>query len=329
MRINQRFLVNKRSILALLAVLALMAMLATQVVWAQDEEDEPCRKTGDVVKCTYMENDTEPVVRIFATSPERDEVEFSVVGLDAADFTAVGGVLRFKKSPNFESPTDRVRIAVTPEEDNPDTEDVDETVIGVTAEFGMDNEYLVTVRATDVRPAGAKGSAPTSKVDVIVTVNNLNEDGKATIDWRQPEVGTELTGSASDPDKVDGQPVFEWSVPKVSRPTLTNDSHWQAPAATSRNSPTYTPEPDDKGKYLRLKASYDDEEGGDKDAYVRSDFRVRASVDDADNGPPTFETDAGVIRKIAETADVRDAVGNPVVASDPDQNRRGKADLHD
>ena len=38
---------------------------------------------GDVVKCTYAENDTDPVVRIFATSPERDEVEFSVEGLDA------------------------------------------------------------------------------------------------------------------------------------------------------------------------------------------------------------------------------------------------------
>ena len=76
LRTNRRFLVNKRSILALLAVLALMALLATQAVWAQDEEDDPCSKDGDVVKCTYAENDTDPVVRIFATSPERDEVEF-------------------------------------------------------------------------------------------------------------------------------------------------------------------------------------------------------------------------------------------------------------
>ena len=112
MRTNQRFLVNKRSILALLAVLALMALLATQAVWAQDEEDEPCSKDGDVVRCTYAENDTEPVVRIFATSPERDEVEFSVEGLDAPDFTIDGGVLRFKKSPSYEQPSDRVRAEV-------------------------------------------------------------------------------------------------------------------------------------------------------------------------------------------------------------------------
>ena len=42
MRTIEKYLANKRSILALLAVLALMALLATQVVWAQDEEDDPC-----------------------------------------------------------------------------------------------------------------------------------------------------------------------------------------------------------------------------------------------------------------------------------------------
>ena len=120
MRTIEKYLANKRSILALLAVLALMAMLATQAVWAQDEEDDPCSKDGDVVRCTYAENDTEPVVRIYATSPERDEVEFSLEGVDAADFTIDGGVLRFKKSPSYEQPTDRVRAEVTAVEDNPD-----------------------------------------------------------------------------------------------------------------------------------------------------------------------------------------------------------------
>ena len=223
MKINQRFLVSKRGILALLAVLALMAMLATQAVWAQDEEDDPCSKDGDVVKCTYAENDTDPVVRIFATSPERDEVDFSVEGLDAADFTVDGGVLRFKKSPNHEASTDRARI------DLPATLDVDEE------EAGDNNVYLVTVRSTDVRPAGTTGAAPTSTVDVIVTVTNLDERGTAAISLRQPEVGTELTGSATDPDEITGDIGYEWSVPKVSRPTLTNNAHWQDPAGNPSN----------------------------------------------------------------------------------------------
>ena len=317
MRTVKGYLANKRSILALLAVLALMALLATQAVWAQDEEDEPCSKDGDVVKCTYAENDTDPVVRIFATSPERDEVEFSVEGLDDADFTVDGGVLRFKESPNYEISTDRMRAAV---EDNLDTEDIDETV---TAEEADDNEYHVTVRSTDVRPAGAKGAAPTSTVDVIVQVTNVNERGRAIIDLRQPEIGTNLGATASDPDGITGTATFEWSIPKVSRPTLTNDSHWQAPQNTN-NSSTYTPGTDDEGEYLRLKASYNDGEGDDKSAYVRSEFRVREDVGAPDNSPPAFEKDTAQTRKISENADVGDAVGNPVVASDPDSADAGR-----
>ena len=312
MRTVKGYLANKRSILALLAVLALMAMLATQAVWAQDEEDEPCSKDGDVVKCTYPENDTDPVVRIFATSPERDEVEFFVEGLDAADFTVDGGVLRFKKSPNYEASTDRARI------DNPATDDVDET------EATDNNVYHVTVRSTDVRPAGATGAAPTSTVEVIVTVTNLDEPGTATISLRQPEVGTGLTGSANDPDEATGTIAYEWSVPKVSRPTLTNDSHWQDPTGTPSNVADFEPAEDDAGKYLRLKATYRDGEGGEKAAYVRSEFRVREDVVLADNDPPAFDGTGADTRKIPENADVGDAVGNPVVATDPNKVDAGR-----
>ena len=325
MRTNQRFLVNKRGILALLAVLALTALLAAQAVWAQDEEDDPCSKDGDVIRCAYAENDTDPVVRIFATSPERDEVEFSLEGVDAADFTIDGGVLRFKKSPSYEESTDRMRTAVDAAEDNPNT-DADETVKAVTAEEADDNEYHVTVRATDVRPEGAKGAAPSSTVNVIVKVSNVDEDGTVDINWRQPEVDTELTASASDPDDITGTTTYEWSVPKVSRPTLTNDSHWQDPAG-SNNSDTYTPLAADADSYLRVKAEYTDGEGGSKSAYVRSEFRVRESVvaDNmlGENAPPAFEGDTDT-RKIPENADVGDAVGNPVVADDTDGDDKGR-----
>ena len=265
-----------------------------------------------MVKCTYAENDTDPVVRIFATSPERDEVDFSVEGLDAADFTVDGGVLRFKKSPNHEASTDRERI------DDAGTLDVDEE------EAGDNNVYLVTVRSTDVRPAGTTGAAPTSTVDVIVTVTNLEEPGTATISLRQPEVRTELTGSATDPDEITGDIGYEWSVPKVSRPTLTNNAHWQDPAGSPSNVEDFTPGADDEGKYLRLKATYRDGEGGEKAAYVRSEFRVREDVLDDANDAPTFDGDEADTRKIPENADVRDAVGSPVVATDPNKVDSGR-----
>ena len=331
MRIIQRFLVNKRSILALLAVLALMAMLATQAVWAQDEEDEPCTEDGGVIRCAYAENDTEPVVRIYATSPERDEVEFSLEGVDAPDFTIDGGVLEFKKSPSFEQPSDRMRAEVEAAEDDTDT-DADETVEAVPAEEADDNEYHVTVRSTDVRPAGAKGATPTSTVDVIVSVSNVDEPGTVDISWRQPEVGTALTAIASDPDMIThegGATTYEWSIPKVSRPTLTNDSHWQDPDGSDNNSNTYMPAVGDEGNYLRVKAEYADGEGGSKVAYVRSEFRVRESVvtgtdkTNDSNTPPAFE-DPTDTRKIPESADLGDAVGNPVVADDTDGDDKGR-----
>ena len=243
---------------------------------------------------SYAEKGTDPVAFFSATSPEGDEVEVSLEGVDAGDFTIGGGVLRFKSSPDFEKPKDADR----------------------------DNVYEVTVRSTDVRPDGAKGAAPTSTLDVVVTVTNVDEAGTATIDWRQPEVGTVLTAVARDPDEIDGATTFEWSVPKVSRPTLTNDSHWQDPGAAN-NDAAYTPTADDEGKYLRVKATYGDKEGGDKVAYVRSGFRVRAEVEDGENDPPVFDGDTDA-RDIAEDADVGDAVGSPVVATDPNNLDGGK-----
>ena len=322
MRTVKGYLANKRSILALLVVLALMAMLATQAVWAQDEEDDPCTEDGGVIRCAYAENDTEPVVRIYATSPERDEVEFSLEGIDAPDFTIDGGVLTFKKSPSFEQPSDRVRAEVVAVEDDPNT-DADEMVKAVPAEEAGDNEYHVTVRSTDVRPAGAKGATPTSTVDVIVSVSNVDEDGTVDISWRQPEVTTELTAVASDPDVISGTTTYEWSIPKVSRPTLTNDSHWQDPAGSGNNSDMFTPAVGDEGNYLRVKAEYTDGEGGSKVAYVRSEFRVRESVEADSNDAPAFE-DPTDTRKIPENADVGDAVGNPVVADDNDGDDKGR-----
>ena len=265
-------------------VVAMVAslMFAALVARAQDES------------ISYAENGTGVVAFFSATSPEGDDVEVSLEGVDAGDFTIGGGVLRFKSSPDFEKPKDA----------------------------DGNNEYEVTVRSTDVRPAGAKGAAPTSKLDVIVTVTNVDETGTATINWRQPEAGTELEANATDPDRIRGDPTFEWSVPKVSRPTLTNDSHWQAPGAAN-SSNTYTPVTDDKGKYLRVKVAYRDGEGGGKFAYARSEFQVRAEVADAANNLPVFDGDTAA-RDIAEDADVGDAVGNPVVATDPNALDGGK-----
>ena len=72
-----------------------------------------------------------------------------------------------------------------------------------------------------------------------------------------------------------------------------------------------------------MKVAYRDGEGGGKLAYARSEFQVRAEVADAANNLPVFDGDTDD-RDIAEDADVGDAVGNPVVATDANALDGGK-----
>ena len=55
----------------------------------------------------YDENGTDSVADFSAIDPEGEEIDWAVEGADGADFDVTGGVLTFKKSPNFEGPTDR------------------------------------------------------------------------------------------------------------------------------------------------------------------------------------------------------------------------------
>ena len=78
----------------MLAVLAvgLLFLLPGGLVWAQD--------AGTI---EYPENGTDAVATFTAVDPEADHITWSLAGDDAGDFTIVGGVLRFKESPDFES----------------------------------------------------------------------------------------------------------------------------------------------------------------------------------------------------------------------------------
>ena len=57
---------------------------------------------------------------------------------------------------------------------------------------------------------------------------------------------------------------------------------------------------------------------------MRSEFRVRENVVPEDNNPPAFDGTGADTRKIPENADVGDAVGNPVVATDPNKVDAGR-----
>ena len=93
-------------------------------------------------------------------------------GADAARFEiSDDGALSFKKSPNYESPSD----------------------------VGGDNTYHVTVS----RSGGS--------LDVVVTVTNVDEGGSVSLDDLQPQAGESVSANLSDPDGDPSETAWQWS----------------------------------------------------------------------------------------------------------------------
>ena len=302
------------------AVAALLVLaLAAPAVFAQEHDEPPCTMDGTSVECDYDEKGMDPVADFNAMDPEGEGIDWELAGADMAAFDITGGVLTFKESPNYESPTDMAR------EDDPLTDDVDEEVTG------DDNAYEVTVVAIEMLAEGQDPPAKRSMLDVTVTVMNVEEPGTITLDRLQTRVeaaGDGVTATLTDPDRDsgDGTPtttitnavMWEWSIPKVSRPILTEDDHWTPAGGGANNTDDdYTPIVGDADSFLRVKASYTDGHGAMKTAYARSAYVVVAALAaDATNNTPTFD-EATVTFMVAEDAAVDTVVGT-VRASDGD-----------
>ena len=68
------------------------------------------------------------------------------------------------------------------------------------------NIYNIVIRAIASRDSDDTGPAETVDTTVAVTVTDVDEDGKVVISWLQPEVGTAIMASLTDPDGPD--PVY-------------------------------------------------------------------------------------------------------------------------
>ena len=142
--------------------------------------DEPPTITGSAIPPDFPENSVRSVAIYGATDPERGTIAWGLSGTDSDDFNIDQGVLTFANIPDFEDPTD----------DN------------------QDNEYLVTVEATD-------GDGNTSSLDVTVSVINSTGAEEPNITTSRPSLtfqenrtGTVYTFRARDPQ---GRPVT-WSL---------------------------------------------------------------------------------------------------------------------
>ena len=227
------------------------------------------------IKYSVPENYDEPIDRFHASDPEGKEITWKVDGEDKGDFEITqAGVLSFKEKPNFESPADA----------------------------DGDNVYKVTVDASG------------GKVEIEVTVTDVDEAGKVTINKPQPQVDRGLEASVSDPDSDPTDVKWQWSRgPNV-------DGPWTDIAKATSNS--HNPVEADVDNYLRATATYTDEHGSGKAVSGISENTVEAKT--LSNAAPKFadEDDAQTGTQVGRTVkeNVKGDVGKPVIATDADND---------
>ena len=230
----------------------------------------------------YPENGTGAVATFTAVDPEGESVTWSLDGDDATDFDIENGVLRFKSSPDFESPQGGGAI-------------------------GTSNTYVVTVQASD------GGQDTTAMEEVTIEVTNVEEPGTVTLSTLQPQVGVTIMATLADPDNVTEDTVTE--------DTVTWQWYRGSTAIAGATMSSYTPTTGDVGSVLRAKAMYEDGEDEDKTAQEDSAHAVREAPD-ANIPPtfptPSGQEDTNQTREVAENTPAGTNVGTPVVASDPD-----------
>ena len=222
---------------------------------------------------SFEENATADVAVFTATGPGGDEVTLSLGGVDSDAFTLTGGTLGFGSPPDFESPGDG----------------------------DADNVYEVTLSASD---GGSSRS-----LSITVTVTNVDEPGAVALSSEQPQPGTALTATLSDPDGSVSGVGWQWG-------------HAGGDAIDGATSSSYTPVAADSGKSLAVSVTYTDGHGSGKSASAQTANPVQAPAGAADppaNRSPVFPS-AAAERSVAENAPAGAAVGEPVAATDEDDD---------
>ena len=219
----------------------------------------------------FAENGTRAVASYRGRDPEGASVSWTLLGTDSAYFAITnGGVLSFDPTPDFESEMDSDR----------------------------NNVYHVTVQASDGNNI--------NRLVMTVTVTNVEEAGTVELSSVQPQVGTPLTATIDDPDKVISAVTWSWQ-----RSRSGSRSNWSTISGTTSDS--YTPASDDVGRYLRVTARYDDGYSNGKSASAVSENTVRAVP--TENHPPRFLSQF-TTRTVDENTGAGQNVGDPVTATD-------------
>ena len=257
------------------------SIMVTIMVTDMDEAPEVA---GDAT-AEYAENGAGSVENYTAVDPEGAAItSWTLSGDDAGLFSIEGGVLSFKKSPNFE-------MADT------------------------DNMHSVTVQATDeTNKVGMK--------DVVVEVTNVEEPGKVTLSALQPESATPLNATLTDPDGPTGLittgVTWQWAKAGSKNGSYTDIEEKANTAGYTpvdgdkrsylRATASYT-DGEGSDKSAMVVSDYAVQA-------LRGSNNAPEFADDQD--PVMVGDQPTAVRKVAENTPAGMAIGNPVVAEDED-----------
>ena len=317
--------VKKSVVMRVGALLAMMAILvlsnpAPNGIFAHPHDPVQTHPgvaddTDNHIHIHYAENGTGEVRDFDSKDPEDSVIEWNVRGVDAADFEidSSTGVLLFVNSPDYENATDRGLNL------NPGGDAGDDDFTGDDDFEPDDNNYQITVSATEMR-AGADAPLPAKRTDIALTVivGNADDTGALTLQWLQPEVGTAITATLTDPDGDTTGEAWTWYTSKAADPVVGNLFHWTE-ITTGVTANSYTPVAADEDRYLWVHVAYTDPQGADKAANAKSENPVRAAVSANANASPDFEDNTDD-RTVPESTAVGDHVGDPVTATDTDND---------
>ena len=159
--------------------------------------------------------------------------------------------------------------------------------ISVTAGQLLDYEagptVTLTVQVSDGKDAShIADTAIDDTIAVTVDLVNVDEPGLVTLDSKEPEVGTAITATLTDPDGDLASMQWRWSKSE------TGSTNWADISGATADS--YTPADDDAGMYLRAAVEYTDGEGPGKGASASTSRPVLATETGRDgptrNEPP-------------------------------------------
>ena len=169
--------------------------------------------------------------------------------------------------------------------------------------------YSVTVHVQDGRDReGRPNTGIDDSIDVSVMLTNEEEAGTLTLSSQQPQVGTPLTATLTDPDGGITNESWSWQ-------RSLNGSSWTSIANAGGG--RYIPVDADLNHYLRVTVHYTDGHGSGKRLQKVSNQQTATSS--INNRPPSFDSSA-MERSVPENSTADTRVGTAVAADDPDRD---------